>query len=152
MRSVRPWLLKNHAKSAKNKIFDPKISPNNFFRRRNMKRWESPETRFGKVSSRSEPYLRGKRPIKVCRSLYHLGVRRVLCIKITLPIRKSAISAYATKESEVPPVKITTPTSRLPLDIQKTPQNAPKHPKTSESSETSENVRNFQVRDTRRQF
>ena len=32
-----------------------------------MKRRESPETRFGKVSRRSEPSSRGKRPFEVSR-------------------------------------------------------------------------------------
>ena len=58
MRYVRLWLLKNHAKSAKNKFSDPKISPKVCFRRRKTKHPESSETRFGKVSRRSEPCSR----------------------------------------------------------------------------------------------
>ena len=42
-----------------------KISKKNCFRRRKMKRRESPETRFGKVSSQSEPSSGGKRPFEV---------------------------------------------------------------------------------------
>ena len=63
--SVRLWLAKNHTKSAKNEIVDPKFPPKTFFGRRKMKRRESSETRFGKVSRRSEPSSRGKRPFKV---------------------------------------------------------------------------------------
>ena len=45
-------------------LFAPKIS-SKFFRRRKIKCRESSETRFGKVSWRSEPCSRGKRPLKV---------------------------------------------------------------------------------------
>ena len=39
----------------------------NFFRRRNIKRWESSETRFGKVWRPYELCLMGKRPFEVWR-------------------------------------------------------------------------------------
>ena len=58
MRSIRPWLFKNHAKLTKNEISDPKISPKKIFWRRKAKRPESSETRFGKVSRWSEPCSR----------------------------------------------------------------------------------------------
>ena len=44
--------------------FHQKFLPKKFVRRRKMKRWESSETRFGKVSRRSEPCSRGKRPFE----------------------------------------------------------------------------------------
>ena len=46
------------AKLAKNENFDRKFSPKKVFRRRKTKRPESFETRFGKVSCRSEPCSR----------------------------------------------------------------------------------------------
>ena len=49
LRSVRPRLVKNHAKSAKKEIFRPKFSPKKFFRRRKKKCSESSKTHFGKL-------------------------------------------------------------------------------------------------------
>ena len=50
------------------KIFglDTCVSPF-YFRLQKIKCWESSETRFGKVSRRSEPSSRGKRPFKVSK-------------------------------------------------------------------------------------
>ena len=43
-------------------------STKNFSGRRKIKCWGSSETRFGKVSRRSEPSSRGKRPFKVSKN------------------------------------------------------------------------------------
>ena len=48
----------NPGQISKKRKFDPKFSPKKFFRRRKTKRPESFETRFGKVSCRSEPCSR----------------------------------------------------------------------------------------------
>ena len=45
----------------------------NFFRRK-TKRWESSETRFGKVSGQTEPSSGGKRPFKVCDFFFRFCV------------------------------------------------------------------------------
>ena len=42
--------------------------------RRKMKRRESSETRFGKVSWRSEPCLRGKRPFEISETAVAFGL------------------------------------------------------------------------------
>ena len=42
----------------------PKIQTFHGFEGRKMKCWDSSETRFGKVSGRTEPCLRGKRPFE----------------------------------------------------------------------------------------
>ena len=60
LRSVCLELLGNLAKIVKNEIFDPKISPNNFFWRQKTKRRESSETRFPKVWRLYGPSSRGK--------------------------------------------------------------------------------------------
>ena len=65
LRSVWPQLVQNHAKSTKTKFSGPKFSSKKIFRRRKIKRRESSETRFGKVSRRSEPYSRRKCPFEV---------------------------------------------------------------------------------------
>ena len=65
LRSVCLQLPRNLAKIAKNKIFNPNVLSIFFVPRRKMKLRESSETRFGKVSLRSEPYSRGKRPFEV---------------------------------------------------------------------------------------
>ena len=53
----------------------PKNSPGKCCFGRKLKCWGSSETRFGRVSCRSEPCLRGKRPFKV---LEKIGVRQFL--------------------------------------------------------------------------
>ena len=77
--------------------FHQKILPKKCFRRRKMKCWESSETRFGKVSGRSEPSSRGKRPFKVCRvrcragfsSPTRVGDRFDLCRGIPYALRQA---------------------------------------------------------------
>ena len=59
-----------------------KISKKNCFRHRKMKRRESPETRFGKVSSQSEPSSGGKRPFEVWKSHYRAWGRSVISVFI----------------------------------------------------------------------
>ena len=60
---VAPKPCKNNEK----RFFNPKLSSNKFFWRREMKRRELSETRFGQVSRRSEACLWGKRPLKVSK-------------------------------------------------------------------------------------
>ena len=45
-----------------------------------MKRWESSETRFGKVSRRSEPCSRGKRPFKVSQTAVDVQILYGQCV------------------------------------------------------------------------
>ena len=52
-------------KQKKQLIFSIEKSKFRFVWRRKMKRWESSEKRFGKVSRQSEPSSRGKRPFEV---------------------------------------------------------------------------------------
>ena len=53
------------AKTSQKRFPTPNNSPGNIFFGRKLKCWGSSETRFGRVSCRSEPCLRGKRPFKV---------------------------------------------------------------------------------------
>ena len=48
-----------------------------------MKRWESSETRFGRVSRRSEPCSRGKRPFEVSKNFrdFFFRRRKIECCK-----------------------------------------------------------------------
>ena len=68
-RRICQWRSKIHSSSKTTRSgfdgqsFQKKLS-DNFFRRRKMKRWESSETRFGKVWQDSEPCSRGKRQFK----------------------------------------------------------------------------------------
>ena len=77
-RSVCLQLLRNLAKITKNKIFNPNCLSKKIFRRRKMKRRESSETGFGKVSRQSELCLRGKRPFKVSKKFRNLRTRSIL--------------------------------------------------------------------------
>ena len=55
------------SENTKKQFFDRTFFAEKIFRRRKMKRRESSETRFGKVSCQSEPCSRGKRPFEVSK-------------------------------------------------------------------------------------
>ena len=63
---VQKWLApQKPSQKCETQISEKKIRKKN--RCQKMKCGESSETRFGKVSGRTEPCFRGKRPFKVCK-------------------------------------------------------------------------------------
>ena len=79
---VQKWLApQKHNQTYEKLISERKNKSGNKNRCHKMKCGESSQTRFGKVSGRTEPSLRGKRPFKVCKQKIEIcEVHRLLVV------------------------------------------------------------------------